>query len=317
VGGAWTLGVLSALAETEGFDASGSDVVVGTSAGSVVAALISHRVAPEVMVETLTGSDSEAPVSATAARVDVPDQVQRSLAQIPRPVPVPGNLWLAARSVAQPARRSVWTAAAALLPRGRGDLAPVGELVEQFSGDREWPDRPRTWVVAMDFDSGERVAFGAAGEPRTSMSEAVMASCSVPGVFPPRLIGNRRYIDGGAVSVTNADLLTTEGLDEVVVLAPMAMHEPAAGWSAAGGLERRVRRHHTRRLMAEVGRLGAAGTNVRVFAPTAEDLAAMGTNSFDTSRRKHVFRTAVRTTTSRLVRAGQASSWPDAAVGIA
>jgi NTE family protein len=317
VGGAWTLGVLAALAETEGFDASVSDVVVGTSAGSVVAALIGSRVAPELIVATLTGGDSAAVGSVATATVDVPDQVQRSLGLLPRPAPVPGNLRLAARSVAQPTRRSVWTAAAALMPRGRGDLAPVGELVERFSGDEGWPDRPRTWLVAMDFDSGERVAFGAAGEPRPSMSEAVMASCSVPGVFPPRLIGNRRYIDGGAVSVTNADLLATEHLDEVVVLAPMAMHEPAARWSSAGGLERRVRRHHTRRLMAEVGRLGATGTNVRVFAPTTEDLAAMGPNSFDTSRRQRVFRTAVRTTTSRLVRTAPEGSRPDAAAGIA
>ena len=144
-----------------------------------------------------------------------------------------------------------------------------------------------------------------------------MASCSVPGVFPPRLIGTRRYVDGGAVSVTNADLLATEHLDEVVVVAPMAMHEPAAPWSAASRLERRVRRHHTRCLMAEVEELGATGTNVRVFAPTTEDLAAMGPNSFDTSRRTHVFRTAVRTTRSRLLRTGPTASWPDAAVGIA
>ena len=102
VGGAWTLGVLAALAETEGFDASVSDVVVGTSAGSVVAALISSRVEPELIVATLTGGDSAAAGSAAPDPVDVPDQVQRALGRLPRPAPVPGNLWLAARSVAQP-----------------------------------------------------------------------------------------------------------------------------------------------------------------------------------------------------------------------
>jgi NTE family protein len=279
VGGAWAMGVLCALAETEGFDASASEVIVGTSAGSVLAALISCRVPPRLAVQTLTGSAAgpvraEAVVAADASdhvhralahiprpvplpgnprlavqtltgsaagpvraeavvAADASDHVHRALAHIPRPVPLPGNPRLAARTLALPGRRSVRTAAAALAPRGRGDLAPVGELIEEFCGDQGWPARPRTWLVAMDFDSGRRVVFGAAGQPEASMAQAVMASCSAPGLFPPRLIGDRRYIDGGAVSVTNADLLTSEDLDEVVVLAPMAMHESPTARSAA------------------------------------------------------------------------------------
>ncbi|WP_138734359.1 hypothetical protein [Modestobacter excelsi] len=54
------------------------------------------------------------------------------------------------------------------------------------------------------------------------------------------------------------------------------------------------------RALWEAARLAASGTSVRVFAPTGEDLAAMGTNLFDASRRGTVFATAVRTTTSLL-----------------
>ena len=40
LGAAWTVGALEALADLEGYDPSAWDVVVGTSAGSVTAALL-------------------------------------------------------------------------------------------------------------------------------------------------------------------------------------------------------------------------------------------------------------------------------------
>jgi NTE family protein len=251
------------------------------------------------MVQTLTGV-SRPPGGDDVAAVDVPDHVQRALSDIPRPVLLPGNVRLAARALAQLRGRSIRTAAAALAPRGRGDLTPVGTLISEYCGDPGWRPLPRTWVVAMDFDSGRRVAFGAPGEPEATVAQAVTASCSVPGLFPPLAIGDRRYIDGGAVSVTNADLLMTEHLDEVVVVAPMATggHDPRK--SAAARLDHRVRQHATQRLTWEVARLASCGTSVRVFAPTGEDLIAMGTNHFDASQRGTVFETAVRTTTSLL-----------------
>ncbi|MGY1739572.1 MULTISPECIES: patatin-like phospholipase family protein [unclassified Blastococcus] len=305
VGGAWALGVLRALEASGSWTPSSCEVVVGTSAGSVLAALIGSRVAPEVMVQTLTGASR--PGGDGIAPDGVPDHVHRALTGIPRPLPLPGNLRLAARALARPGRRSVRTAAAALAPRGRGDLTPVGTLVSGFCGDPGWPVAPRTWLVAMDFDSGRRVVFGAEGEPVASVAEAATASCSVPGLFPPVVIGGRRYVDGGAVSVSNADLLVAEHLDEVVVVAPMATAQPDPRRSAAALLDARVRHHLTARLRWEVARLAADGTAVRVFAPTGEDLVAMGTSPFDASRRWTVYETAVRTTTAVLA-AGDAGA---------
>jgi NTE family protein len=321
LGGAWALGVLRALADTGAWDAAASEVIVGTSAGSVVAALIAAQVAPEVMAQTLTGvarlPAADDLAADPAAVVDVPDSVHRALAHIPRPVPLPGNLRLAARALAQPCRGSVRTAAAALAPRGRGDLTPVGALISEFCGEPGWAGHPRTWLVAMDFDSGRRVAFGAPGAPVASVAQAVTASCSVPGLFSPATIGGRRYVDGGAVSVTNADLLVPEQLDEVLVVAPMAVQGPDARRSAAARLDRRVRQHLTQRLAWETARLTSSGTSVRVLAPTGEDLDAMGTNLFDASRRCAVFETAVRTTTSLLAPAEPLGGGPEDAVGVA
>src|SRR5918998_1495571 len=189
VGGAWAAGVLCVLTETARFEMTRPEVVVGTSAGSVVAALIAAGVPPPEMAELF--SDRECRGGATATiPPEVSGRVRSTLSDIPWPVPIPGNLRLAARTLGQPGHRSMRTAAAALAPRGRGNIAPVGELIGEVWGSRGWPTRPRTWMVAMDFESGRRVAFGAPGEPGTSPSEAVMASCSVPGLFPPRRIGD-------------------------------------------------------------------------------------------------------------------------------
>lgn len=299
LGGAWAVGALCALADVEGYDATAADVVVGTSAGSLLAAMIGLAVPPQAMAFRLSGPPEDVEGTEPVNPFDVPDHVHRALTGIPRPIPLPGNLLLAARTVGRPDRHTAMTAAAALAPRGRGNLAPIGELVEEYGG-RSWPDRPRTWVVAMDFDSGRRVVFGRAGAPEASLPEAVMASCAAPGYFPPAVVGGRRYVDGGAVSVTNVDVLLREHLDEVLVLAPMVAYEPDHPRSPAAILERRLRRHLTRRLDGEVGRLAATGTRVRVLAPGAEDLAVIGANVMDARRRRIVFETARRTTTERL-----------------
>ncbi len=51
-------------------------------------------------------------------------------------------------------------------------------------------------VVATDLDSGEAVIFR-----EGNLRDAVRASCSFPGFFPPMVIGGRRLVDGGVSEV--------------------------------------------------------------------------------------------------------------------
>ncbi len=86
----------------------------------------------------------------------------------------------------------------------------VNELVKQKP--LEQLARPFA-AVATDLDSGNRVIF-----TRGNTGQAVRASCSIPGVFQPALIGGRRYVDGGLVSPVPVDAARQLGADIVIAI---------------------------------------------------------------------------------------------------
>jgi NTE family protein len=73
----------------------------------------------------------------------------------------------------------------------------LGMMIDEFLPVPAF-DRLRVpvWVIATDVDSGERVVLRE-GDVR----EAVRASCSFPGVFPPMVLDGRRLYDGGVSTV--------------------------------------------------------------------------------------------------------------------
>jgi NTE family protein len=69
----------------------------------------------------------------------------------------------------------------------------LGLLIDEFLPVPRFADlRVPVRVLATDVDTGEAVVFRE-GDVR----EAVRASCSFPGVFPPMIVGGRRLYDGG------------------------------------------------------------------------------------------------------------------------
>lgn len=290
LGAAWTIGALHAMAEVEGFVPSECDVIIGTSAGSVLAALLGGGLS----VEDLLAHQRGIPLPHEVGSDWAYDSATGG-ALPPRPRLAVGSPALLRRSMTHPRQLPPLAVLAALTPAGTGTLAEVGRMVSAVAGPDGWLPRAGVWVVAMDYDNGRRVAFGREGAPPARLAEAVTASCAIPGWYAPVAIDGRRYVDGGTLSTTSADLLAVEDLDEVYVLAPMASFRSDRPRQVAARLERRVRRQVTRRLLVEAQQVGRAGTSVTVLAPGPEDLAEIGANLMDPSRRLAVLETSLRT----------------------
>src|SRR5262249_37744568 len=148
----------------------------------------------------------------------------------------------------------------------------------QSAAPPDWPARGETWIVALDYTCGRRVAFGRSGAPTVSLPAAVVASCSIPGWYEPKSINGRRYVGGGGHPGRSLDLLVQADLDEAYVLAPMASQVLDRPWNPATQLERMFRRIITVGLGQEAARVRATGTRVTLLTPGPEDLAAMGAN---------------------------------------
>jgi NTE family protein len=294
LGAAWTIGALDALSEVEGFAPHEADVIVGTSAGSVLAALLGSGLTARELLDHQRGM----PLAREVA-LEWSYDSSTGGAHPSRPRLGVGSPALLRRSLARPRQVPPLAVLAALTPPGTGTLAEVGEMVASVAGG-DWAPRDGVWVVAMDYDSGRRVAFGRDGAPPARLDEAVTASCAIPGWYAPVLIDGRRYVDGGTLSATSADLLAREELDEVYVLAPMSSFVSDTPRQMAARLERRVRRQVTRRLLREAQAVSRGGAAVTVLAPGPEDLTEIGANLMDPLRRMAVLETSMRTSRAAL-----------------
>lgn len=266
VGYAWSLLALRRYAVATGWDPRQAAALVGTSAGSVLA------------TELAAGR----PLDALLARLVGRDAAGEALPPWPRPR-WPG-LGLIARGLS--GRVPPRVALSGALPEGAGDSGRIAADVDRLVPEGAWVRHPACLVVALDVETGERVAFGRAPAPRTSSRLAVRASCAIPGWYAPVEIEGRRYLDGGVASPTSADLLMEDALDEIVIVSPMTSARRAPAGTLAEGLERVLRGSMTRTLDAEVAALTARGHRVTRLEPTAQELGWMGANFMDPRRRK-------------------------------
>ena len=182
-----------------------------------------------------------------------------------------------------------------VLPQGGFDMSSFVKLIDRVKiseGENAgWVNHKHCWLVAVDDQSGERMAFGRDRDNSSDidLSQAVCASYGVPGWCPPINIKGKTYIDGGVVSPCSADMLVDTDIDEVIVLVPMASSIPDQPWSWFKKIERKVRKGMTAIVDEEVALLEAAGKKVIRIEPTADDLAAFGYNMMDPRRRERVY----------------------------
>jgi NTE family protein len=193
---AWEWGILAGLAAS-GVDLTGADLVVGTSAGSVVGAQL-------------------------ASGLDVRERYEVQLAPPDGEVAAalgPGVLMRYGLAMIGPRAPRRFRARVGRMAR-RARTVPEAERLDVIKSRlpvHEWPDTDLK-ITAVDADTGEFRAFDrSSGVP---LVNAVAASCAVPLVWPTVTIDGRHYMDGGIRSATNADL--AEGYQRIVVLAPFS-----------------------------------------------------------------------------------------------
>jgi NTE family protein len=171
---AWELGLLAGL-RRDGIDLGDADLIIGTSAGAFVGALVA------------TGADPAAVATAAGGLGDLSPRIDLGLLAQVFQIMTDHDL------SAEQARAELGRFARS---------APVGDPrteVDRFAHrlpDHAWPVKPRLVVTAVDTVTGTPVAWDAASD--VPLPAAVAASCAVPGVFPPVEVGGTGFfMDGG------------------------------------------------------------------------------------------------------------------------
>ncbi|WP_297595176.1 patatin-like phospholipase family protein [Mycobacterium sp.] len=244
---AWETGVLRGIADESPATARllvESDVLVGTSAGSAVAAQLSSgntldelfdRQVAESSAEIDSGVDVDAITELFLTALGAPheeprDKTRQQMQRI-------GAVALATKTVPAPVRRQV---------------------IAQRLPSHDWPDRTLR-LTAIDVATGELTVFDR--ESGVDLVDAVAASCAVPGAWPPVTIAGRHYMDGGIASSVN--LVVAADCDRAVVLVPSGVDAPSPFGAGPA---------------AEVSSF--AGAAFAVFAD-GDSLAAFGPNPLD------------------------------------
>ena len=207
VGIAWEAGLLAGLAEA-GIHAAEADFIMGTSAGSVVGALLAMGRPPE---------DLARPILAEAEKPrPIPAQVAEERPGAPNMMVLFQKMQEAASGLRDPQEVRREIGEFSLSSHTIEEAAFIAGFGRQLSeaGEGSWPGNNYA-CTAVDCETGEFVVWTAAsGVP---LSRAVASSCSVPGVFPPITLNGRKYMDGGMRSGTNADL--AKGHDKTLLIA--------------------------------------------------------------------------------------------------
>ncbi|MGZ6007015.1 MAG: patatin-like phospholipase family protein [Rhizomicrobium sp.] len=320
LGAIWEIGALVALDEAlVGIDLTDCDIYVGVSSGSFVAAGLANGIRPRAMhrmfIESEAADDPFEPN--LLLRPAVGEYLQR-LGTLPQ-------LFITA------ARRyleGLWSRGffesfqelAQALPTGIFDNTGIGKYLAQLlSAPGRTNDfrrlRHKLFLVATDLDSGKVVPFGSRGWTSVPISQAVLASAALPGLFPPVEIKGRHYVDGALMKTLHASVALREGAELLLCINPLVPFNADVGQVRGkrmsiikGGLPAilsqtfRAIIYSRMRVGMDRYRTDFPNADVLVFEPEQGDADMFFTNVFSYSDRRRLSEHAYQKTRADLRR---------------
>ncbi len=261
-GNAWELGLIAGLADA-GVDVTGADLVIGTSAGSTVAAQITSGTRPADVYAAILAEVHQPRTGGAGAgtgrapSVSGPSYLEWS------------NRVISSATDPSDMRRKMGAAALELDASETSSRTRWRDIVAARLPSQQWPHQ-RVLITAVDAQTGEPVVFDR--HSGVDLVDAVAASTSA---MTPYRIGERRYINGGYRRSENADLAA--GCARVLVLSPF-------------GGRTRMPLEWGMDLATQVDELRAGGSRVETVFPDSGAGDVFDANALDPSTRPQAAR---------------------------
>jgi predicted acylesterase/phospholipase RssA len=226
-GGVYEIGALRALdLLSVNRSVNQFDVYVGTSAGSLIAALAANGVTPEQMMRVV---NNQTPTPFRDINLDMllrPNYREFVLRGVKLPLQLAGLARVLGRNLRAFSPVDLAIALAEALPSGLYTGAGIERYVRTVLSDPDRTDDFRLlqhelYLAATDLDTCERIVLGAEGWDDVPISRAVTASAALPMVYKPVEVKGRELVDGGIVSTTNIDIAVEAGAEFIVVVNPL------------------------------------------------------------------------------------------------
>jgi NTE family protein len=226
-GGVYQIGALRALdLLSVNRSVNQFDVYVGTSAGSLIAALAANGVTPEQMMRVVNDQVPMPFPNMELGNLLSPNYGEMLSKAVRLPLHVVGVVRTLARSLGSFSAMDVILALGDALPSGLYTGKGIESYLREVLSDEGRVDDFRLlerelYLAATDLDTCERIVLGAEGWDDIPISSAVRASTALPMIYAPYRVRERELVDGGIVSTTNLDIAVEAGAKFIVVVNPL------------------------------------------------------------------------------------------------
>jgi len=302
-GAVYEIGCLRALEDLLDRSVLDLDLYVGISGGAFVSSLIANGISPrDIYAEVTAGARYPLGVSAAPLfRLGLGEFFRRS-AQAPR---VLSEALLTAFKGEGRNPADLLLSLFELLPAGLLENSGIQEFLGQVFDGRGRTDRfqdlaRELYIVAVDLDSGEAVAFGDRGHRGIPVSRAVQASTALPGLYRPVRIGGRDFVDGGVKKTAHINLAIKHGARLVICINPIVpilnsgLHGPLNGHLSNKGATyvldqaMRIMLHGRMQYGLERYRAENPDVDILLIQPTRDDMRMFRYNIMRYSARRIV-----------------------------